>query len=466
MTALDTLSNPSGATIPRPASRWLMRFALPMIIVLAAAALLVYAARDALVAATDVEVVQVVTRSGAGDDQASGGGEAAASAEPVVVAQAPGWIEPDPYAVTVQSLASGVIEQVYVLEGQRVAAGEVIARLVDDDAVLAHRQAEAQLMAAEASMARAHSAVSVAEAAVAELRDEIQRKRPLVEIGGISPGEFARLELRLQSRIAQVESAQSEVRQAEAALAQQQVAIDTAKLMLERTVIRAPIDGVVLARWVVPGSRVGMGGDPTGETGMSGIVGLYDPAHLQVRADVPLADAAKVGLGTRARISTEAMADHVFEGEVSRIVHLADIQRNTVEVKVRIENPSPLLKPDMLARVRFLAGESTGDEPEAGEQSGGATSGTMRVFAPIAAVEELGESRGRAWVVVPDERGRGLLVDVRDVLLGSHEGELVHVREGLRPGDRLVLGATEQLAAGARVRIRQENSTTNETEGR
>ena len=56
--------------------------------------------------------------------------------------------------------------------------------------------------------------------------------------------------------------------------------------------------------------------------GMSGaVVRLYDPARLQVRVDVPLVDAAKVGVGTAAQITTEALPNVVFRGSVTRVVH-------------------------------------------------------------------------------------------------------------------------------------------------
>jgi hypothetical protein len=90
-------------SVPRPASRWLLRFALPMLIVVIALALLAYAARDALMPTIEVDVVPVVARQIAVNDRAildTPGQER----EPTVIAQAPGWIEPEPFAVTVQAM--------------------------------------------------------------------------------------------------------------------------------------------------------------------------------------------------------------------------------------------------------------------------------------------------------------------------------------------------------------------------
>src|SRR5690606_29574462 len=76
---------------------------------------------------------------------------------------------------------------------------------------------------------------------------------------------------------------------------------------------------------------------------------------LQVRADVPLAEAARVSAGLPAEIRVEALPDRVFRGEVVRIVHEADPVKNTLPVKVRILDPDPALKPEMIARLQFLA---------------------------------------------------------------------------------------------------------------
>jgi hypothetical protein len=70
--------------------------------------------------------------------------------------------------------------------------------------------------------------------------------------------------------------------------------------MLERTVIRAPVDGVVMARSVVPGTRIAIAGDGPGEQHFPGIVRLYDPARFRSAPMCPLTDSAKVGLGTKA----------------------------------------------------------------------------------------------------------------------------------------------------------------------
>lgn len=453
------------AAVPVPRTRWVLRYALPIAIVAAAALLLIRAGWETLVPAIDVEVEPVVTRPAATAESSDALGAAdprlgaAPRAGSSVVAQAPGWIEPDPFAITVQSLVPGVVEAVLVLEGERVSAGDEIARLVAVDAELVLHRAQAELAGLEAAAARAAAEVTAAEARLAEIRDEVERSRALVDIGAVSPGAFARLGLRAQRAEAEAEAARASRLEAAARIDRQHVVIREAALALERTVVRAPVDGVVLSRWVVPGTRLtATAGDGAGEGLVPGVVRLYDPARLQVRAEVPLGDAAKIGVGTHARVTTDILPDHVFQGEVTRIMHLADIQRNTMQVKVRIDEPSPLLRPDMLARVRFLgrdgADQVDGAAGGAVTDGAGGMDGSRRLYATVRAVRDRSGDRATVWVAAPTDDGRGRRASRREITIGAVDGDLVRVHGGLRPGDRLIVDPPAGLKEGARVRIR------------
>lgn len=444
-----------GATVTRPPARWVLRFVVPLVIVLGAMALLAYAARDAMMPVVDVTVAPVVTKDAATNGATENETDSVAqpAREPVIVAQAPGWIEPDPYAVTVQSLVAGVVDEVLVLEGDAVSRGDVIARLIDEDAVLALRRAEATLQERIVAVQQAEADIGGAESRLAELDDEVERKRELVEAGGVSPGEFARLKFRLAGQRSDLDAARAAHRLAQAAVTQQEVVVDEAALALERTVIRAPIDGVVLTRIIVPGTRVAMAGRGPGEQHFSGLVELYDPQRLQVRADVPLADAAKVHVGTHARITTDATPDQTFTGEVTRIVHRADIQRNTVEVKVRIDDPIAVLKPDMIARVRFVDGVGNGAAQPASGDGRSQREGSLRVFVTEQALHNRSSDSAMVWVLQPGESNRGHEAYQREVALGSADEQgMVRVLEGLRPGDRVIVSDVSSLQPGARVR--------------
>ena len=81
---------------------------------------------------------------------------------------------------------------------------------------------------------------------------------------------------------------------------------------------------------------------------------LYDPQQLQVRADVRLEDVPNVLPGQKVQVET-ASASSPLEGEVLFTTSTANIQKNTLETKIAILNPPPTIRPEMLAKVTFLA---------------------------------------------------------------------------------------------------------------
>jgi multidrug efflux pump subunit AcrA (membrane-fusion protein) len=245
---------------------------------------------------------------------------------------------------------------------------------------------------------------------------------------------------------------------------------EQAQLTVERMEIRSPAAGIVMARLVEPGSRISMSSKP-GDTAapMAGaVVRLYDPAKLQVRVDVPLADVAKIGVGTRAEISTEALPEKTFTGTVTRVVHEANIQRNTVQVKVAIQDPVPTLKPEMLTRVRFYApsgpaADATAEPGHVAPQEGG-----MRLFVPAAALLGTSSDKAQVWLV-DQSSARGPTVLRKEITIAtgprSEPGAYVEVTGGLNAGDRLVIEAPPALKSRSRVRILGEHAGPPSPEG-
>src|SRR5688572_29438803 len=128
--------------IPPPKFNWKTRILLPGAILIALLLLIAYAARDTLLPAKAVTVVPVVLKDLPGGHTPNA--QPAAPAAPAAAGfaagagvQAPGWVEADPFPIAVTALADGVVREVLALEGQSIKAGDVVARLIDDDAKLA-----------------------------------------------------------------------------------------------------------------------------------------------------------------------------------------------------------------------------------------------------------------------------------------------------------------------------------------
>jgi RND family efflux transporter MFP subunit len=494
--------SPNVRSVAPPRRIW-SRYILPGALLVGFLGVVAWAARDSLLPAKAVTIMPVVF------------GEAAVQSEGAPLFKAAGWVEPRPTAVQATALAEGVVERLLVIEGQRVAQGEVVAQLIDRDAELALAEAEAdlalklaelesakaalaaaettlefpvQLQAAlaeaEAMLARAQSELaalpSQVQAAEAKLlfaeedyrgnrnagqavsSREVQRSKSeldsararLQELKTKQPRIEREAEAQQQRRDAlqkQLELKTDEIRDraeakaavaaAEARLRQAEVSVDTARLRLDRMSVRAPTDGVILALVAPPGKRV-MGQSALGEPEASTVATLYDPNRLQVRADVRLEDVPKVQLGQRVLIETPS-AGKPLAGEVLAITSLTDIQKNTLQVKVTIDEPPDRVKPDMLVQVTWLAPKS--------ETSDSTASQKMRVFVPRSLV--VTREQGSAVWVADLTAGVARRKPVR--LGAALPGGLVEV-EGLTPADKLIVAGREDLGDGERIRVTGE----------
>ena len=392
------------STIPQPNKRFLTRLGIPIAIILITGIVLVYASWNSIRPTNKVQAITVVMRDVETDTPQS------TAEDQGSVVQAPGWVEAEPYSVYVGALTQGIVESILVLEGDTLTKGQPVATLVSDDNKLALQSAVAKEKLWEGKYRAATSKMQ-------ELADEYTRKKPLADSGALAGGPVERLRFRLLSEEANVSIAQ-------ASLLEATVAKRTAQLALDRCIVRSPIDGVVIELIASPGSVIRfVGGEHA-----SHIVHLYDPEQLQVRADVPLADTANVKVGYPAKIIVDVLPNTTFEGEVLRFVHRADQQKNTVEAKVKILNPSPLLKPDMLARVKILQPEQVANEA--------GTWTEQHVFIPKSVLTD--ESNPVVWVVSELVKGTGK-AQRRTIELGTQEIDgWVEVLSGLSTGDKII----------------------------
>jgi RND family efflux transporter MFP subunit len=219
----------------------------------------------------------------------------------------------------------GIVKWIGVKKGDPVAKDQIVVTL--DDAEQAARVAEAD------------GAVAAAAARVEKSELDLRRAEQLRGVDSDKIIDDARIE-RAAARAA--------LRQAEGQLA-------LARAYLDWTVIRSPIDGVVLEKLVEPGELVSPQsfGGPRGPS--TAFLALADPADLQVEIDVSEAELAKIRAGQPCRVSPEAYPDRRYRGRVAEIAPEANRAKGTLQVKVQIENPDPFLVPEFTARVDFLA---------------------------------------------------------------------------------------------------------------
>ena len=497
---------PKGAALRRPRN-WLTRYIVPAVLLFGFVGLLGWSLRDRWLPATPVTVVPVVATRAEAQAADTPLFQAAGWVEPrptpvivsglvegvverltVIEGQAVAAEEPVAYLIDKDAkLAVRRARADLDLRKAELAAAEAAqtaARKLLDDPIPRKSElaeAEAQLSKIETELARfpnmcagararrdfaraeveskraagdgipaimlrkAESELSIAEALVKEYTDQLaaleKERGAMVARRDILQRQ---LELKIDERqaadaaTANVASAQAQIELAETALA-------TAELALERMVIRAPLAGKILALTSRPGTKL-MGLAPAAMADASTVVTMYDPASLQVRADVRLEDVPRVVVGQRARIETPAV-NQPLTGTVITATSIADIQKNTLQIKVAIDEPPPVIKPDMLVQVTFLAPpQPTGAV---------ASQPAMRIAAPQELIEGSGESAS-VWIA---NRSTGR-AEKRSITLGSPLTEdLVEVTKGLSIGDRLIAQGRETLQEGERIRVTQEDES-------
>lgn len=371
----------------------------------------------------------------------------------------------------------GRIVAIHVVEGTRVKAGDVVARLdyAEQEARLGRARAEREVAAAaaaraqseaerdEADLARRRVDVARAEATVAEREAELafaiedeERFEELVKSGVADErrgGEVRRdrraAGARREGAVAELSSARAAVRTAEAVVAVARKAaaeadarvasaaagVIEAEAALEKTYVRAPFDGVVVLKEAEVGEVVSPNSQG-GSNARGSVATMVDFASLEVQAEVPETTLAAVREGAPARIYLDAFPGEPYTGRIDRIWPTADRQKATVEVRVAFDEPDGRLRPDMGVRVVFL---DEGVEVEAADEE-------PVLLVPVEAVVRVG---GRSGVFAL-ERGH---VRFQAIETGDTHGNRQVVLAGLTGDERVVLAPPAGLTDGDRVRI-------------
>ena len=150
------------------------------------------------------------------------------------------------------------------------------------------------------------------------------------------------------------DDARLQLQASEASLKEAEGTYEIAKTYADWTIIRSPINGVVLEKLVQPNELV-MPQSFGGAHGPStALIAVADPKDLQVEIDLSETDLAKVSMNQKCRVSPEAYPDKVYQGHVAEIAPEANRQKGTLQVKVQIHDPDRFLTPELSAKVDFL----------------------------------------------------------------------------------------------------------------
>ena len=324
-------------------------------------------------------------------------------------------------------------------EIRRAEAGHA-AMKTDYDGKLA---AKGVVAGVEIDIARSKS--DAAEALVEELLDRSQSlKKEQAAFAQRRNALETQLKL-LADETQAVDEAGAQVKAATARLAQVRVVVAEAQLRLDRMTVTSPIDGRVFRLIAHPGARIGSGMTQMAGHDGSTIVTLYRPEMLQVRVDVRFEDIPKVNLKQPVEIDNPVLLS-VLTGTVLFISSEADIQKNTLQVKVEIPDPPSVFKPEMLVDVTFLAPRSLEQLPERSQE--------VKLYV-LQQLVHRGDSGPFVWVA---DRSDGIARKTSiQTGVGSSNG-LVQVTGGLTVSSWIISGGSSGLNNGDRIEVTSEDT--------
>lgn len=281
---------------------------------------------------------------------------------------------------TVRSKLSAEVRRLPVREGDRVAAGQVIAEF--DTAQLRNQLAERQ------------ATLESARATLAQTERTRASNAQLVKQSFISQNAFDTADDAYRAQAAAVQAA-------EAQLAQTQ-------LQLSDAVVRAPIAGQVAKRHVQPGEKVAFDAP---------LLHIVDLGRLEVQAQAPVSDVAKIAEGAEVEVDIEGLPGQPYKGRIDRINPTTEAGSRMIAVYVMLPNDDGRLRGGMFAKVRMAIG---GEAP-----------------VPALPVTAVQDDRGQpyVWIIADGKLAR------RNVTTGARDerAQRVEIRSGLT-GDEQVIG--------------------------
>jgi RND family efflux transporter MFP subunit len=342
--------------------------------------------------------VEYATRSEAG----------AASAIPAPVLSGSGYVVTGEKYISIGVRVAGRIDAYLVDEAERVKAGQALVRLDSRDY--------------EATLQRAEASLRVARANLRLREKELGRVRNLRDREVASEADF-------DVKLNEVEVGRAQVAQLEAEIA-------LAKVNLDYTVLRAPTDGVILAKL----KEVGEIAVPGGFAGSGDLIRMANLEDVRAEVDVNEADLSRVRLEQRAEVIPDAYPDRRYAARVVKLYPQVNRQKGTLKVEVKLDAPDEKILPDMSVRITFLG------EPAV---AAGTAAGEPVVFAPRSALRS---DAGGAFVWVVSQGS----VRRQPVKTSGDFGDRAIVSSGLLGGEALVVGDAEGLSDGQSVEIARD----------
>jgi RND family efflux transporter MFP subunit len=295
---------------------------------------------------------------------------------------------------TVRSKVSGVVKQTTVQEGMNISAGQVIARLDDNEA--------------RARVAQQQAALNDATARLALAKKNQANSAALLKQNYIAQNAY--------------DTTSNSVDLAQAAVDSARAQLELARIALNDTVIHAPLSGVVSKRHAQAGEKL----SPD-----SPVFSIVDLKQLTLDAQVPASDIPRVKVGQEVQFKVDGFGDRNFAGKVLRINPAAEAGSRAMLVYIGVDNPDGALRAGMFAKGVVTTEKSA-----------------VHPLLPLGAVQK---EKGQDVVYRVD----GGKVVVQPVRLGlkNEDAGMVEALDGIAPGATVLAIKLDGVKPGEKVKL-------------
>ena len=338
------------------------------------------------------------------------------------------------------------ITQMGLLTNRRVRAGDVLAVLESRDLAAQRAEAAAAVTEAETTLhSTANGAIPITNAqdakAVRGARANLdtqqktyERRKVLYEQGGISKKDLEASALAMTQaqddlRVAEASEGAhqavtnpSDIRVAQSKTQQARDRLKNLDAQLSYSVIRAPFDGIVTAQFQYQGDLAAAGGK---------LLTIADPSNLIAKTQISEEVATTLKPGDAVKVLPDDAPGQTFNGTISLVGHAADPQSRSVEVWVRVANPTGVLRPNGIARV-IISAQTTNN--------------TIVVPAPAVILDATNGNTGTVMVV----DNKSIAHEVH-VTIGIRTADRMQIVSGLQGGETVVTEGNYGLPDGTKV---------------
>jgi membrane fusion protein (multidrug efflux system) len=311
--------------------------------------------------------------------------------------------------VSLHARVPGYVDRVLVDRGSMVRQGDLLAELSAPEMSAQIAEAESKVQAFEADRLQAAAQLAAAQSTYEGLKKAAETP------GAIAGNELIQAEKQVDAAKALLNSRQQAGKAAESA-------VRSLKDLLAYLKISAPFEGVVTDRMVHPGALVGPGNDVA-------LLVIQQVSHLRLVVPVPEEDVSGIVKGASVPFQVPAWPERAYSGVIARISHAMDQKTRTMAVELDVINRDGSLAPGMYTTVKWPVRRSR-----------------PALFVPKTSVVTTTE---RTFAI----RDRGGQAEWVDVKKGVTDGDLVEVSGNLKPGDRVVRRATDEIREGTPIQV-------------